>query len=321
MDYSQRAAYRQWWRDLPGIVHEESGLYLAQHAVDAVERQADTIRSMFSRSGRTHSPERLIAFRDAVHRAINRAALDSAGLDPAARRSARNGGPAQRADAGLRTGLITLRTQATNDHIAWRSGLGAVAPDIVPPYGPDDRNGSRHIPALLDLPGCEPRALLHAAATEAMIERLAAGPDGPIDPADVFEALHDPEGGWDAAARFAGASDPGEVALVADAMRGRYAQVDNINLTRKPFEPSYSRSQVSHYEAEVRKAQHLGQWAVSTGRATIADLAEQAAQAQVRPAVLDTRAGLTDPSAEAPPSPPASRTTYGQGREQVDRGR
>jgi hypothetical protein len=314
MDYSQRAAYRQWWRDLPGIVHEVSGLYLAQHAVDAVERQAETIRSMFSGSGRTHSAERLVGFRDAVHRAINRAALASAGLDPA-----------DRADAGLRTGLITLRTQATVDDIAWRSGLAAVAPDIVPPRGPHDRNG-RHIPALLGLPGADPRALLHAAATEAMIGRLAAGPDGPSDPADVFEALHAADDGWDAAARFAGASErPGEVALVAEAMRGRYANVDNINLTRKPFERGSSRSQVSHYEGEVRKAQQLGRWAVSTGQATVADLAEQAAQAQVRPqrgqAVLDPRAGLVDPNAEAPASPPAGQTTYGQGREQVERGR
>lgn len=302
MDYSQQAAYRQWWRDLPGLVHDVSGLYLAQHAVDAVERRADTIRSMFSRSGQTHSPERLVGFRDAVHRAINKAAVVSAGLTR---------------DDGLRIGLITLRTQATVDDINWRSGLAAVAPDIVPPRGPVDRRG-RHIPALLELPGGEPRTLLHAAATEAMIERLAAR----SDPAEAFEALHEADGGWDAAARFAGASErPGEVALVADAMRARYAQVDRIDLTRKPFEPGRSRSQVSRYEGEVRKAQQLGLSAVDAGRAAVADLAEQPAQAQVRPAVLDPRTGLLDPGAEAPGSPPAGQTTYGQGREQVERGR
>lgn len=299
MGYIENAAFRKFWRELPVLVDQESGLYLAQHAVDAAERRSGTIRTMFAESGRSHRPDRLGQFRDAVHRAIHEAALETAGLGPKARSAARAADPRRRADAGQRIGLITLRTQATTDAVSWRAGLDAVAPGIV-------KNVDQ-------LPACEPRSLLHAAATSELIEQLTD------EPSEAFDRMIDPEGGWDAAARLAGAR-PEHVGQVADVMRDAYARVDDIELTGKPADGS--RNQLSRFEGEVRRAQEIGRRAAVTGRTAAAELAERAEAAPARQPLIDSRTGLVDPArpaAEAPPAESPGPTSYGQGRDSVDR--
>jgi hypothetical protein len=313
-DYTRLAEYRRWWREFPGVVEQASGLIVAPYAVDAAERRlGSSVGAMFDQAGRKHGNQRLTEFRDTVFRVYHDTALQSAGLHPAARKVARVSGTGDRTEAGLRTGLVTLRTLATLDSVVWRSGLARVAPGIE----------------RIDVePVCDPRCLLHAAATGELIEQLATD-----DPEPVFEALNRTDGGWDAAARLAGATDQ-QVPAVAAAMRQRYAAVDDIDLASRRIEAGRtwlsrhrSRNQVTKLGDAPRRAQGIGRRAIEAGRGALARLE---AQPEPVPApappqqVLDPRAGLSEFGSITPPQGGADGGTaaaYGQGRDDVDRGR
>lgn len=210
---------RLWWTNLPATFHDVTGRKLDEGLLRTARMQSGgAINDMFRRYGRRRQPvKKLNGYRNRIFELLLTAELEREHLGVAARRHARTAAELPvRAEAGLRTGLVTIGAQLALEPVMARSGVMDAAPRI------------REISGFAR---CDTRCVLHAHAAEAMVEAIQEHHDKrvPEDDRDVFHELYGAPPGqiWLRAAELlTGRED----AAVADKLSYWYAKVDDLHV-------------------------------------------------------------------------------------------